>query len=219
MNIPRDTLPFAELSAADQYKLLSVAVQPRPIAWVSTTSADGSLNLAPFSFFTVASRSPATLLISVGERDGVPGLAKDTLANARATGEFVVNIPSLDSADAVAASSEQVAPGIDEFDLAGVSPIPSRIVRPPSVAEALLSLECALTQEVRVGTDVVLFGEVVAVTTRAGLVDDRIHVDIYVHQFLGRLAGPFFTSPDNRVPQRSGIGVSAAPGQRAGGQR
>lgn len=206
----RDVLELSALSEADHYKLLSVAVQPRPIAWVSTVSADGVANLAPYSFFTVASRKPPTVLVSIGERGGVPGEVKDTLANVRATGEMVVNIADVGAADAVAHSSTELEPAIDEFEYAGIDRVPSRFVAPPTVRDALIALECRLAGEVAVGTDVLVLGEVVGMTCRAELVDERLHIGDGVHSFLGRLAGPYFTTPATRIAQISGIGVAAA---------
>ena len=189
------------MTEGDVYKLLSCAVQPRPIAWVSTVSAAGVRNLAPFSFFTVASRNPATLMISIGERIGAPGEPKDTLVNIRETGNFVVNIPSADTADAVTASFATVEPDVDEFALSGATPIASHSVSAPSVLESLISLECELLQEVELGTDTLVLGTVTTVTSRPGVLSENLHVDTLEHQFLGRLAGPFYTTDMNRVAQ------------------
>lgn len=97
------------------YKLLIGSVVPRPIAWTSTMSAGGVLNLAPFSFFTVASRNPPMLCISIGPRtDDEPG-SKDTLANIEETGEFVINIVSVPLSNAMHESSGSHSPEADEF--------------------------------------------------------------------------------------------------------
>lgn len=189
------------MTEGDVYKLLSCAVQPRPIAWVSTVSAAGVRNLAPFSFFTVASRNPATLMISIGERIGVPGTPKDTLVNIRETGNFVVNIPSADTVEAVTASFATVEPDVDEFALSGATPIASQSVSAPSVLESLISLECELLREMDLGTDTLVLGTVTAVTSRPGVLSESLHVDTLEHQFLGRLAGPFYTTSMNRVAQ------------------
>jgi flavin reductase (DIM6/NTAB) family NADH-FMN oxidoreductase RutF len=181
------------------YKLLVGAVQPRPIAWISTVATDGTPNLAPFSFFTVASRNPATVLVSIGAR--VDGAAKDTLDNLRATGDFVVNIPSTHHCAAVSASGATVAPDVDEFALAGVTAVTSVKVRAPRLAESRLSLECRLHLEVAVGTDTVVFGTVVWAHCAAGVMDERVRVDNDVLQPLGRLAGPWFTGPLTAVPE------------------
>jgi flavin reductase (DIM6/NTAB) family NADH-FMN oxidoreductase RutF len=189
------------MAPADIYKLLSAAVQPRPVAWISTVSSTGVRNLAPFSFFNVASRDPATLMISIGERIGAPGEAKDTLVNIRATGVFVVNIPSATTARAVTASFSTVHPDVDEFELSGMTPILSRSVSAPSVLESLVSLECELRQEIPLGTDTLVLGSVVAATSHPGLLSENLHVDATEHRFLGRLAGPYYTTEMNRVPQ------------------
>ena len=203
----RQSLNLADLTDDETYKILSAAVQPRPIAWVSSLAADGDRNLAPFSFFTVASRDPATVLVSVGVRPGDADRPKDTLANVRSTAEFVVNIPAVEQTDAVALTSRPVEPEVDEFSLAGLTAIPSLTVQPATVAEALISLECRLTAEHPIGSDVVLYGEVLAVSVRAGILDDRFRINTARHGFLGRLAGPFFTSVTESLPQRSGLGV------------
>lgn len=181
------------------YKLLVGAVQPRPIAWVSTVAADGIPNLAPFSFFTVASRNPPTLAVSIGTRDG--GGVKDTLANIRATSEFVVNVASVDQHVAVSASSLPVAADVDEFGLAGMTPAPAAQVRPPRVAEAPIALECRLREEIPIGADVVVFGTVVHAYVDDGLLDDGMHVDTGALRPLGRLAGPWYSGPLTAVPQ------------------
>ncbi|MCZ4080442.1 flavin reductase family protein [Rhodococcus sp. H36-A4] len=189
------------MSEGDVYKLLSCAVQPRPIAWISTVSAAGVNNLAPFSFFNVASRNPATLMISIGERIGFPGEPKDTLVNIRETGNFVVNIPSAETVEAVTSSFATVHADVDEFELSGMTPVTSHSVAAPSVLQSLVSLECELLQEVKLGTDTLVLGSVLSVTSRAGLLSEDLHVDTREHHFLGRLAGPFYTTAMNRVAQ------------------
>jgi flavin reductase (DIM6/NTAB) family NADH-FMN oxidoreductase RutF len=182
------------------HKLLVGAVQPRPIAWVSTVSADGGINLAPFSFFTVASRNPATVLVSIGPRVG--GGVKDTLTNLRVSGDFVVNIASADHLGAVSASGMAVDPKVDEFELAGVTPVASVKVRAPRVAEARLALECELREERSIGTDTVVFGTVLWAHAARGVLDDAARVDNDVLQPLGRLAGPWFTGPLTAIAER-----------------
>jgi flavin reductase (DIM6/NTAB) family NADH-FMN oxidoreductase RutF len=196
---------ITDLDDAQVYTLLCAAVQPRPIAWVSTADRDGVRNLAPFSFFNVASRNPPTLMVSISERIGFPGQPKDTLVNIQQTGEFVVNIPSVDNADAVTASFATVEPDIDEFDLAQVTAIASRAVTPPSVAESLASLECRVAQLIELGTDTVVLGTVVAATTRFGAIDDRLHADQSGGLWLSRLAGPFYSTSTPAVHQEQGF--------------
>lgn len=197
--MPARQIDITALDTASAYKLLVSTVQPRPIAWVSTISADGALNLAPFSFFTVASRQPPTLLVSIGPRDG--GGVKDTLANVHATGEFVVNVASFDHRSAVSTTGQTVAPEVDEFELAGVKPVTSDVVAPPRIAEARLAIECSLREEHRIGTDTVIYGTALRVHAADGVLDDGLRVDNDVLDPLGRLAGPWFTGPLTAVPQ------------------
>ena len=196
---------IADLDDAQVYTLLCAAVQPRPIAWVSTVDRDGVRNLAPFSFFNVASRNPPTLMVSISERIGFPGRPKDTLVNIQQTGEFVVNIPSVDNAEAVTASFATVEPEVDEFDLARVTAIDSRAVAPPSVAQALVSLECRLAQLIELGTDTLALGTVVAATTRFGAIDERLHADQSGGLWLSRLAGPFYSTTTPATHQDQGF--------------
>ncbi|WP_245906410.1 flavin reductase family protein [Mycolicibacterium palauense] len=192
-------IDVARLEPDKAYKLLVGAVQPRPIAWLSTVAPDGTANLAPFSFFTVASRNPATVLVSIGQHGA--GAVKDTLHNVRTTGEFVVNVASMEHLDAVSATSAAVAADVDEFHLAALTTAPSITVRPPRVAEARLALECRLREEVRIGTDTVVFGTVLWAHSADGVLDDGLRVDNDVLQPLGRLAGPWFADRLAALPQ------------------
>lgn len=132
----------------DFYRLLVSCVVPRPIAFVSTTSAAGAPNLAPFSFFNAVSATPPILAVAPGFRRGVP---KDTLRNLRETRECVVHVVTEDLADAMNVTSGDYAPDVSEFAVAGLTPVPSLRVKPPRVAEAPVAFECRLVQEVRLG--------------------------------------------------------------------
>jgi flavin reductase (DIM6/NTAB) family NADH-FMN oxidoreductase RutF len=113
-------------------------VAPRPIGWISTLSADGVANLAPYSFFNMVSEKPCSVMFASDRR-------KDSANNAVATGEFVVNLASRDLAEAVNASSIDAPPDISEFDHAGIARAPCNIVRPPRVAAAHAALECKVS--------------------------------------------------------------------------
>jgi len=126
-------------------------VVPRPIGWISTVSAAGIVNLAPYSFFNaVASDPPMVMYCSNGPATRP---SKDNLANIEATGEFVYNVATWDLRDPMNASSAAVAPEIDEFPLAGLTPAPARLVRPPRVAESPIHLECRLHQVIDLPCD------------------------------------------------------------------
>ena len=148
----------ADLDAKHAYFLMTSVVVPRPIAWVSTMSSGGVLNAAPFSYFQALSSAPPMLMISVGRRpDGAP---KDTRANIEATGEFVVNVVSEASASRMVRTAGAFDAEVSEFDAVGIEPAPSRMVKPPRIAESLVSMECRLDRVIEIGRSGVIFGEI-----------------------------------------------------------
>ncbi|MGC2365932.1 MAG: flavin reductase family protein [Candidatus Sulfotelmatobacter sp.] len=141
----------SDLSHAELYGVLLNSVAPRPIAWVSTISAPGDLNLAPFSFFNVVCADPPLLGFSPGLRrprqaEASQGEAKDTLRNIRETREFVINVVTYELAEAMNVTSGEYDASVNEFELAKLSTQPSNVVRPPRVAESPVSFECKLHQ-------------------------------------------------------------------------
>ena len=172
------------------YKLLTGSVVPRPIAWTSTVSRDGVRNLAPFSFFTVASRNPPMLCISVGPRVERPPETKDTLSNIEETGEFVINIVSLPLSNTMHESSKSHPPEADEFEKAGLTAGPCEVVGAPRVAEAGVSMECVLDRVLVLGTDHLVIGRMVRFHVRDELYEDG-RIDVAKLRPLGRLAGNY----------------------------
>jgi flavin reductase (DIM6/NTAB) family NADH-FMN oxidoreductase RutF len=120
-------------------------VMPRPIGWISTLSVAGVANLAPFSFFAAASQNPQMVMFCANAQHGAGG-PKDSLLNATDTGEFVVNLATWPLRAKLNASSAMVGRGVDEFALAGLSKLPSRLVRAPRVAESPAHLECRVVK-------------------------------------------------------------------------
>ncbi len=174
----------------DRYKLMIGAIVPRPIAWVSTKSKDGVLNLAPFSYFTAVSSDPMTLLFCVGWAG--PNQMKDTLSNIKENPEFVINITNETTAEAMNLSATVLKPDVDEFEFAGVTPVASETVNVPRVAESPIAFECKLQQIVEVGTQpgggAAVFGEVQSVYVRDDVIENgRILPEAL--QPIGRLAG------------------------------
>lgn len=148
-----DVVPGA-VPARDFYRLLTAVVVPRPIAWVSSTSAEGVDNLAPHSFYTVASVDPPIVqFTSVGE--------KDSLRNIEARGEFVVNLTPAWLFEEVNATGTDFPPEVSEFDAVGLTREPSERVGPPRVRESPVALECRLYRTVPMGDCTLVFGEVV----------------------------------------------------------
>jgi flavin reductase (DIM6/NTAB) family NADH-FMN oxidoreductase RutF len=130
------------LSRKEKYFLSIACVVPRPIGWTSTLSAVGAANLAPFSYFGGVSSDPPVVSLSVGRRRG--GARKDTANNLIETGEAVVHIADRALAGRMVATSADVPPEVDEFELVGLEKIPSRIVKPYRVAGAPIAMETRL---------------------------------------------------------------------------
>ena len=163
------TFTVADLEGKDAYGLLTSALIPRPIAWVSTVSKAGILNLAPYSFFNAVASHPLTVMFSPGSRPD--GSLKDSLQNARDTGEFVVNLADEPLAEALNHTSGAWAHGVDEFAEAGLAAAASSLILPPRVASAPVALECRVSQLIEVtgsGSTLVL-GQVVAMQVRRDL--------------------------------------------------
>lgn len=161
-------LSVEDLGKGATYPWLTAVVVPRPIAWVSTVSPDGVVNLAPHSFFTVASAEPPVVsFTSVG--------TKDSLRNIRATGEFVVNVAPRSLAEQVNRTSTDFPPDVDELAVAGLTPQPSALVAPPRVVESPVALECVADGERSFGRSTVVFGRVVHLSvSRAVIADDGL---------------------------------------------
>lgn len=192
------------LSAGTLYRLMSGAICPRPIAWVATCDAEGRSNLAPFSFFNVASVNPPVLAFSP-LLDG-EGHAKDTLNNIEATGECVVHVGSEDLIEALNATSASLAPGEDEFAHAGLDKATMAGVRVPRIATAPIAFGCTRHDVIRFG-DQPLSGSLVLARVVSLYVDERIwdgrHVDIDVLKPTGRLAGnDYLRATDRFVIER-----------------
>jgi flavin reductase (DIM6/NTAB) family NADH-FMN oxidoreductase RutF len=175
------------------YKLVIGCVVPRPIAVVSTVSVEGLPNVAPFSYFTVASHTPLSLAFTVGGPKP-DGAIKDTLRNALfvedgGVGEFVVNIADESYAAGMARTGESLAHGESEFHHAGLTPAPSLVVKPPRVGEASVSFECRTTHVIPIGAARLIIGEVRHIHVRDHLVDDRYRIDHDQLAAIGRMAG------------------------------
>jgi len=143
------TLVTADRERRDNFKTLLSCVLPRPIAFVSTISAGGVPNLAPFSFFNGVGSNPPAVIFSPCTR--ADGTLKDTVLNLRAVPECVVNVVPFSIKDAMNEASIAFPPEVNEFEAAGFTPQPSRFVRPPRVAESPVQMECKLVQIVPVG--------------------------------------------------------------------
>lgn len=181
---------FSTLAPRDRYKLLIGTVMPRPIALVTTQSAQGVLNAAPFSFFNVFSEDPALAVLGLEARRDNDKL-KDTTANIEATGELVINLVDRAIAEPMVACAASLGAEQDELAYAGLTPLPSRKVSVPGIAEAPVRLECALFELRRITARRHLcLAEVRALSARDGLIDPKtLHVDLDSYRPIGRLMG------------------------------
>lgn len=154
------------MSRTEFYKLLTAVVVPRPIAWVSTISPDGaSANLAPHSFFSIASVAPPVVQFSSVGR-------KDTLRNVEATGQFVVSLAPEGLFGQINDTGTDFPHGVSEFEAAGIATEPSLRVKPPRVAASPVALECEVHSTLGIGDSTVVFGRVVhAAVSQDVLVD------------------------------------------------
>ena len=186
-------LDVRDLDTRAAYRLLIGSVVPRAIAWVSTVSADGDVNLAPFSFFTAITASPPSLCFAPIRRAGV---LKDTRANIEATGEFVVNAAVAPLAEQVNGSSRELPPGESEVEYVGLHTAPSVKVRPPRLAESPVNLECRVHQIVPIGSGPIaanlVIGEVLALHVADHVLDDRGRVDPRKLRTIARLGGDWY---------------------------
>ncbi len=175
----RRILRAEDSDPGDFVGLLKAVVVPRPIAWVSTLSAEGVPNLAPHSFFTVASQLPPIVqFTSIGRND--------SLRNATETGEFVINLANRRLFEQINATGTNYPPDVDEFEAVGVEPEPSDLVSPPRVAGSPAAIECVTESTVEFEHSVVVFGRVVAIAVDEGVLDGE-HPDIERLKPLARL--------------------------------
>ncbi|MCG8648194.1 MAG: flavin reductase family protein [Pirellulales bacterium] len=179
-----------ELSVRQTYAWMIHLITPRPIAWVSSVSAGGIVNLAPFSFFNGVGANPPTIMFCpANRRDGRP---KDTLVNIEQTGQFVVNLVTDAVVEAMNLTAGEYEPDVDEFEVASLKAEPSARVSPPRVAACSAALECELVQTIHVGTGPgganMVIGRIVWIH-----VDDQVirdgKIDAQLFRTVGRMGG------------------------------
>jgi len=188
-------LDFSSLAPREAYGWMISTILPRPIAWVSTISAAGKTNLAPFSFFQGVTANPPTLMfVPVNNRQGGK---KDTVRNIEEVPEFVVNLVPNRLAEQMNATSASVPYGESEFEKFGVTSTPSDLVRPPRVAAAPVAFECRLHQIVNIGEGPlaanVIFGRILLVHVSDDILGANGKPDAAKLDLIGRLGGEDFT--------------------------
>jgi flavin reductase (DIM6/NTAB) family NADH-FMN oxidoreductase RutF len=202
-----------ELENLASYKLLTGAMVPRPIAFVSTIDARGVPNIAPFSWNTVVSTAPAMLAFTTFRLPGRLDDKEDTLRNVQETGEFVYNLVTYDFEQKMVDASADWAPEVDEFAQCGLTAVPSSAVKPPRLAESPVCFECTLERIIECGggeTHLVI-GTVVAIDVADELIVDG-RLDMSGVARTGRMAGTQYVRTDDTLVLR---GAAAGERQRA----
>jgi flavin reductase (DIM6/NTAB) family NADH-FMN oxidoreductase RutF len=189
---------FTRLPEADRYRLLTNFVGPRPIALVSTIDEQGRHNAAPMSFFNVFSHEPPILILGIQPReDGSP---KDTVANLRRLGEFVVHMVDMEIARAMLVTGRDLPPGEDEIALAGLTAVPSRQVAAPRIAEAPCAMECRTEQIIDYPRRAIILGRVVEMFVRDSCLDARgRYVNPATYQPIARLHADNYVTSDRQI--------------------
>lgn len=181
-----------DLKPPQVYKLLTGSIVPRPIAWVSTVDADGNPNLAPYSFFTAVCAEPPTILFCPGYRYSDDG-QKDTYHNVQITEEFVVNFVNEATAEAMNTTAVEAPAEVNEFERANLTPVASKIVKPPRVKESPISFECTLNQVVTInggfGGGHIVIGTVVYMHFHDDVYQEGDYINIEAYQPIGRMMG------------------------------
>ncbi|WP_335873047.1 flavin reductase family protein [Bacillus sp. 2205SS5-2] len=185
------------LAWQDAYKLLIGSIVPRPIAFVSTIDTDGVANLAPYSFFTAICADPMLICFSPMRR-GNDGEKKDTLRNIEKLKEFVINIVSEEFTEKMNDTAKEFAQNVDEFEMVGLTKLPSKTVKPFRVQESKVQLECILHEVLHFGDTPGAGSLVIGKVQHVHVLDELFHqgrIDTELLKPIGRLAGQVFTNP------------------------
>ena len=180
-----------DLEYSAVYKLLTGAIIPRPIGWISTISEDGINNLAPFSYFNAVGDDPPHVMFSTGRGNN---LNKDTLNNVLATKQFVVNMVTEDVVEQMNITAQSVPSDIDEFELAGVTPISSEKIKPMRVKESPIAFECELVhhyflEDHKHGGACIIIGRIIMMHFDDNVLLDNYKINLENYKPVSRLAG------------------------------
>lgn len=174
---------------------------PRPIAWVSSVGKSGIPNLAPYSYFNVISTDPIMFIISIGQgaKVGKEG-GKDTLANIKEIGDYVINLVSAPLVQAMHTSSTVFPKEVSEFEKTGLTPAKSQAVKAPKVQEALISMECKLDRVLEIGNFNQVIGELVCYHIQDDVYMENDKVNYETYQPIGRMAANYTHVRDVFLP-------------------
>ncbi|MGY5846282.1 flavin reductase family protein [Salegentibacter sp. HM20] len=209
-----------EISTGKLHQYLLGAVGPRPIAFASTVDEQGRVNLSPFSFFNVFGSNPPTLIFSPARR-GRDNTVKHSYTNVKAVPEVVINIVNYDIVQQMSLSSTEYAEGVNEFEKAGLTMLPSDLVKPPRVAESPVQFECKVKEVVELGQEGgagnLVICEVVKMHIKEEILDESGFIDQHKIDQVARMGGNWYTRANMgmfEVPKplsTLGIGVDAIP--------
>ncbi|MEO8721964.1 MAG: flavin reductase family protein [Sphingobium sp.] len=191
---------FTTLTAAQRYKLMTAAITPRPIAWLTTLSSTGTANAAPFSFFNMMGSEPPLVAIGLMRRPN--GMHKDSARNIIDTKEFVVNLVRATDAEAMNLTAIDAPPEFDELHNADIATQSSKRIAPPRIASAPVAMECRLAQHIELGQTTVVLGEVLQFHIDDAFVDpEKLHVDTLAMNLVARMHGSGWYTRSNDLFQ------------------
>ena len=196
-----NVIDLAGRTPAQKQGLLSQLVVPRPIAMITTLAADGKVNVAPFSYYMPVSGEPPMLAVTVGAvREATPE-PKDTWINLERTGEFVVNVTTVDLAEHIEDVAREYPSGVDEAELVGWRTVPSQRVAPPSLADSPAHLECVVREVIDRGDHTscfsgvhIVLAEVVCITVDETITAEPDRIDPTKVHAVGRMGFPWFVT-------------------------
>ncbi|WP_282343078.1 flavin reductase family protein [Pseudomonas sp. PS02288] len=188
-------IDFSALTSLEAYRWMANTVTPRPIAWVSTLSADGVANLAPFSFFQVISDTPPILMVNISTRGD--GSLKDSMLNLQETGELVIQLVCADQVEAMNASSATLPRGTSEFEHCGIASEASVRVAPRRVKGAPVAFECRVAQLLPYPAHepncTLVFAEILYAHIDQSVLDEQGRIDAGKLDIVGRLGGKSYS--------------------------
>lgn len=188
---------FEEITSYQRYKMMASLIVPRPIALVTTLGRNGVVNAAPFSMFNMVGEDPPILMLSINRL--TDGRLKDTAANILQNQEFVVHMSDEAIAEQMHACGESFPADISELIQVGLTPVPSRTVRPPRILEAPVAFECVLQEKLETDSRYVFIGRIRWMAARDGLIDtEKWRVNLRDYHPVGRFGASFYTRSSDR---------------------
>ena len=188
---------FEQLDSYPRYKLMASLIVPRPIALVTTLGANGVANAAPFSMFNMVGEDPPILMISINRLSD--GRLKDTAANILHSGEFVVHMSDEPMAQKMHDCGQAFPSNVSELAQVGLTPVPSRCVAPPRIAESPVAFECVLHEKLETESRYVFIGRIRWLAARDGLIDTQAwRVNLREYSPVARFGASFYTRTQDR---------------------